>query len=384
MQLRFAVFAGFVIQGQLLIAATLSVGPGKMYALPSAAIAAAVDGDTIRISTDGNYQNDIALNHKSNLTIEGVGSGRAKIKTDGRVYGRKGIWVFAQGASNLTIKNIEFEGARLPDADSANGAGLRAEGRNLTVTNCRFFNNQDGILGGMGVTTIERCEFDHNGLTDQTHNLYIGDQAGTLIFRYNYSHDSQVGHLLKSRAAVNIIEYNRLSDDSGAGSYELDLPNGGFANIVGNLIQQSAASQNATILAYGEEGVVNPKLELNIINNTFINDRSSGTFINAKKLPKGFKLTAKNNIFAGPGNTISMSGGSPNTGGNVITTITKAGFTDAARFDFSLTKNSPAIGAAVDPGCDSDGKSLAPVGIYVHPLSGKPRPDRSRSNAGAF
>ena len=211
----------------LVRSATLRVGPGEAYAHPSDAVAVAHDGDTIQIRSDGDYHNDVMLIAKNNLTIEGVGPGRAIMKTDGRVFGRKGIWVFAEGSSNLIVENIAFEGARVADADGANGAGIRSQGKNLTVKNCRFFNNQDGILGGFGTTTIEHCEFDHNGLNGLAHNLYISDQAGTLIFRFNYSHDTVAGHLLKSRAAVNIIEYNRLTDDAGTGSYELDLPNGG-------------------------------------------------------------------------------------------------------------------------------------------------------------
>jgi hypothetical protein len=370
------------------VARTLSVGPGGQYSKPSAAIAAAAEGDTIQIDAAGNYDNDVALIGRSNLTIEGVdrsgGRAKAKIRTDGRVYGRKGIWVFAEGASNLRVRNIDFEGARVSEGDGANGAGIRALGRNLTLDNCRFYNNQDGILGGFGTTTITGCEFDHNGLTGLTHNLYIADQAGTLIFRCNYSHDTAVGHLLKSRAAINVIQYNRLTDNTGTGSYELDLPNGGFANVVGNIIQQSKDSQNSVIFAYGEEGVINPKSELNVINNTFVNDRATGTFISAQKLPSGFKLTMKNNIFAGPGTTISMNLGEPFTGGNMIEPVVeKAGFVDEANYNYALTKDSSAIGVGVDAGKDGRGETLAAIEEYVEPMSLKHRKRRGHDDAGA-
>ncbi|HEX4124019.1 MAG TPA: right-handed parallel beta-helix repeat-containing protein [Tepidisphaeraceae bacterium] len=360
----------------------LTVGPGKQFARPSQAIAAAHDGDTIEIDADGNYENDVASIRKNNLTIEGVG-GMAKIVTDGRVAQRKGIWVFEAGFTNLTVKNLDFEGARVSDADGANGAGIRAQGTNLTVIGCRFYNNQDGILGGMGTTVIEHCEFDHNGLTGLTHNAYIGDQKGTLFFLYNYSHDTVVGHLLKSRDAVNYILYNRLTDNAGTGSYELDLPNGGFADIIGNVIQQSAGSQNSTILAYGEEGVVSPKSELNVINNTFVNDRGGGIFINAGKLPDRLRVVVLNNIFAGPGTRNIAHTDNQWMQANVQATISGAGFRDPAHYDYHLTAGSPAIGRGIRTHPDAMGNSLVPTEQYVDPCDKTAR-SRGGVDAGAF
>jgi hypothetical protein len=378
---RFCALTAMVLAGTS-AASVIKVGPGEKYATPSAAIAAAKDGDTIQISSAGDYTNDVALIDKSNLIIEGTGPDRAKIKTDGRVYGKKGIWLFADGCTNLNVKNIDFEGARVAEKDGANGAGIRAQGKNLTVRNCRFYDNQDGILGGYGTTTIEHCEFDHNGLTGLTHNVYIADQAGTLVFRFNYSHDTVVGHLLKSRAANNIIEFNRLTDDHGTGSYELDLPNGGTANIIGNIIQQNAKSQNGTIFAYGEEGIINPKSELNVVNNTFINERGAGTFIHTPKLPANFRLVIVDNIFSGPGNLVS--GQATRNEGNLVTSIAKAGFVNAGQMDFHLTADSPAIHLGVAAGADGTGKSLSPAEEYVDPLGERPRPVATKLDAGAF
>ena len=316
--------------------AILEVGPGKTYAVPSAAITAAHDGDTIRIDPAGSYDNDVAEIAHDRLTIESSGERRVKIKTDGRVFGRKGIWVFAGGHQGLTIRGIEFSGAKIADADGANGAGLRSQGTDLTVTDCRFHDNQDGILGGGGTTTITHCEFDHNGPNGLTHNLYIGDQSGTLIFRFNNSHDSIQGHLLKSRSAVNVIEYNRLSDDNGTGSYELDLPNGGRCDIVGNIIHQSARSANGTIIACGEEGVIDPGSHLNLVHNTIVNDRDNATFVIAPKLPAGFEIRSTNNLFVGPGTRFDTKGVKPVASGDIDATIGNAGFVDAAKRRFQI------------------------------------------------
>src|SRR4051794_29408493 len=57
-------------------AETLSVGPGKKFALPSKAIAAAQDGDVIEIDAAGTYDVAVAMIRVKNLTLRGVGPGR--------------------------------------------------------------------------------------------------------------------------------------------------------------------------------------------------------------------------------------------------------------------------------------------------------------------
>src|SRR5262249_25776053 len=141
--------------------------------------------------------------------------------------------------SNTTIENIELSGAV---DSSANGAGIRFEGTNLTIRNCYFHDNQDGILtaqSGLGNIVIEYSEFAYNGAGDgRSHNMYIA-HADSFTLRYSYSHHSNIGHLVKSRALVNYILYNRLSSEAtGTTSYELDLPDGGTSYVIGNVIEQ--------------------------------------------------------------------------------------------------------------------------------------------------
>src|SRR5689334_9590191 len=232
-------------------AATLQVGPDKPFATPCAAVAAAQSGDVIEID-GGLYRRDVCVIRPDNLTLRGV-NGRPHLDAGDASAQGKAIWVIH--GNNALVENIEFSGASVPDH---NGAGIRAEGVNLTVRNCYFHDNQDGILESNipnSRITIEFSEFDHNGFGDgQSHNLYIG-RAGMLIFRFNWSHNAKVGHLLKSRAQVNHICFNRLSDDdTGDASYEVNLPNGGTSWLVGNIIQQSRNTDNSTIVSYLEEG----------------------------------------------------------------------------------------------------------------------------------
>src|SRR5512143_3234053 len=147
----------------------LLVGPGRTYATPSAAAAAAQSGVVVVISA-GDYVGDVAAWSVSNLTICGNG-GRVRLFANGRHEGGKGIWVISGG--NVMVENIEFHDAKVPDQ---NGAGIRAEGNGLTIRNCGFFDNEDGILGpDSGDLTIENSEFARNGYGDgQSHNLYVG------------------------------------------------------------------------------------------------------------------------------------------------------------------------------------------------------------------
>ncbi len=167
-------------------ATTLKVGPYQPFAKPSQAIRAAKDGDTIEIEA-GVYPGDVATIRANHLTIRGVGIGRAKLPAHGRDAGGKAIWVVA--GSDITVENIEFSGARVRDR---NGAGIRPEGKNLTVRNCRFYDCENGILGGNGEMLFEGCEFEHCGPVGNpaTHSLYIGERCTKLVLTQPISQPS--------------------------------------------------------------------------------------------------------------------------------------------------------------------------------------------------
>jgi Right handed beta helix region/Abnormal spindle-like microcephaly-assoc'd, ASPM-SPD-2-Hydin len=345
---------------------TLQVGPGKQYAVPCAAIAAASAGDTIQIDTSVTYSGDVCQWSTNNLTLIGVGGGRAVINAAGQNSQGKGIWVIS--GNNTLVENIEFTGATVPDD---NGAGIRAEGINLTIRNCYFHDNQEGILtdGGNSIITIEFSEFYHNGFGDGfTHNVYIGNIT-QLIFRYNYSHGAIVGHLLKSRAAENDIYYNRLTDEStGTASYEIDIPNGGLSYVIGNLVEKGPMAQNSALVSYQEEGAAsgNPNHSLFVVNNTMVNDYGQGTFVvvdSSVTVP----AIITNNIFQGSGTLTTQSSAvkTSNFTGN-------ADLLSLTTYDYHLQADSPAIDAGTNPG-QGNGVSLTPVYQYVHPACAEVR-----------
>jgi hypothetical protein len=358
-------------------AATLKVGPQGDYPAPCAAFAAAADGDTIEIDSAGSYVGDVCGITKNQLTIRGVG-GLALVDADGKNAQGKGIWV-VQG-NDTTIENIEFTGAAVPDL---NGAGIRQEGKNLTVRRCYFHDNENGILAGDSAgseISIENSEFEHNGAGDgYSHNLYINHVA-KLTFRYNWSHRSVIGHLLKSRAAENYVLYNRLTGESdGTSSYELDFPNGGKTYVIGNVIEQGPLTDNPSLLAYIEEGAAatNPSHQLYVVNNTFVNDRKTGTFLNIAADADPAIVT--NNVFFG--------GGTPsNQASAILSHNYSEGATclvDAAAFDYRLATGTPCVDGGIDPS-DGDGFALAPSAHYVHPTSSVGRARVGNIDIGAY
>ena len=340
-------------------AATLSVGPGKTYVAPCAAFAAAKDGDTIEIVGDWTYSGDTCAIARSNLTIRGV-QGRPVIDAAGHHFGNKGTWVVT--GNNITVENVEMLGSKVMDG---NGAALRLEGTNFTLRQAFIHDNENGILMGANRNSnvvIEHSEFGHNGHGDgQTHNLYIGN-AKSLTFRYNYSHDANIGHNLKSRAMFNMIAYNRFSSTlpgrpgstaSGKPSYEIDLPSAGTSYLIGNVIEQPAINDNPNIVAYGEEGATNPGQDLYVINNVFLNDFISGTFLFISGKVSTPALI-QNNVFAGPG-TLSTQGSAVQKDNR---RMDKPGFIDRAGLTLRPLVNELVLkaGPAADPwtsGADS-------------------------------
>jgi Right handed beta helix region len=354
----------------------LHVGPGQKYRRPCQAIAVARAGDRIEIDARGNrsYRGDVCAWSTNRLTIVGV-HGRAHIDAAGHNSEGKAIWVIA--GNDTTIDNIEFSGARVPDQ---NGAGIRQEGANLLVEHCYFHDNQEGILAGDNPASnivIDSSVFARNGAGDgYSHNIYI-NHVRSFTLRFSYSTDARVGHLVKSRALRNYILYDRLSGERGTDSYELDLPNGGLSYVIGTVIEQGPNTQNPNMLAYGEEGDLNPDSHLYAVNDTFVNDLHKGDAIFV-----GPEVTqpvlAENDISTG--STAFVAQPRAHTRHNCITG--NPGFENPAKYDYTLKASSKCRRTGVHPG-DAQGFSLTPRFEYVPTAGREPRTDGG-TIAGAF
>jgi len=340
----------------------LRVTAGDPLLSLAATARAARDGDTIEVEA-GDYLGDVSAWQQSDLTIRGIGR-RPRLIAEGKSAEGKGIMVLR--GKRVRIENLEFRGARVRDR---NGAGIRLENGPLTVSNCVFADNENGILTGnltANEITIDNSTFEGNGNSEgSAHNLYVGTVARLQVVGCYFGR-SKVGHLLKSRAMVNSVMYSRLTCEDGSSSYELEFPNGGEALVLGNLVQQGAASENATIVSYGAEGYRWSDNTLSMAFNTLVNERPKGaTFVRVNKGARQVELV--NNVLVGSG---SMSINAPLVSrGNVE--AARMEFADPAKFDYRLRASSRLVGRAGFRGTRETEPGL-PQREYEHPASSCP------------
>lgn len=371
-------------------ATTWRVGPTRTYTYCSQVAGLVQVGDTVAIDF-AVYINDVQVQwNKANLYIIGVG-GRPRLEAGSIIANDtgNGKGIFVTNAPNITIDNIEFANAVVVDN---NGAGIRQQGPNLRVTHCKFTGNEMGILCNNIAnckTTIEYTEFVNNGSSfnpGYQHNVYI-NHIDTLVFRYNVSRDAIAqGHELKSRANYNFILYNRISNEQTEDSRTIDLPNGGTSVVVGNVIEQGPNSANSNLLGYGLEGLSNTAPHrLWIHNNTFINKKSSGSFIH---VPTGMDtLWVKNNIFAGA-QTGGLIIGTPavlDSSHNLVhNDLAVFGFESPVTYNYHLLASSPALNTGMMTTQKIFGYALHPTLMYREVALYESRPNTDQIDIGAF
>jgi hypothetical protein len=374
-----SLFLATALTTPLMAVTTNQVGAGKTYSTIQAAVSASANGDVVEIYP-GTYSGAAAVAVINNsITIRGIGTRPVLDATSYTIPNGKAI--FEASGPDITIENIEFMGAAVPDN---NGAGIRPEGAKLTVRHCYFHDNQDGMVGGAvnSQFLIEYCEFARNGAGDgQSHNIYVNN-IGKLTFQYNYSHNASTGHLFKSRAYVNYILYNRLTDETGGNaSYELDVPQGGLTYIIGNLIEQCPTTQNHGMINFYEEcpphgtATPNPTNIAYICNNTIVNDYGGGTVINNASTSAAVVI---NNIFVGGGTLFSGLGTPTNN-----LSLNGTQLVNRASYDYHLIPYSSAIDWGVTPGVYSN-FDLTPAYVYVHPTTCAVRQVMAALDVGAY
>jgi hypothetical protein len=256
-------------------AKTLQVGPDRELKQPSDAAAAAQDGDTIEIDPVKDGYFDCAVLKASHLTV--VGKGDDVVLTDKTCQGKA---IFVTTGDDITIQNLTLTRARVPDH---NGAGIRAEGKNLTIDHVRFINNENGILAADSPDSsirISNSDFERNGKCDPNcaHGIYVNHIA-LLHIEHSKFFDNRVGHHIKSRASRTELVDNDIEDGpDGTASYLVDISNGGGVLIEGNTMEKGPNTQNhGTAIMIGAEGVTQRTPEIIVRHNKFTNDQSIET-----------------------------------------------------------------------------------------------------------
>jgi hypothetical protein len=259
-------------------AATLEVGTGKQFPVPSAAAAAARDGDRIAIGA-GTYT-DCAVWKANDLTIEGAGADTTVITgtpCDGKA-------LFIARGDRTVIRGLALTNAHVGEF---NGAGIRAEGGDVTVEHVRFLNDEDGILAGSlpnRTITVSDSEFIGNGSCAGgggcAHGIYVGS-IGLLRVERTRFFETKAGHHIKSRAKRTEVIGCDIADGAfGTASYALDIPHGGAVLVRDTHIQKGPRSQNhSAAIAIGAEGASQPTPDIVVEGNVFLVEGNYHSFL---------------------------------------------------------------------------------------------------------
>src|SRR5215471_5106599 len=286
----------------------------------------------------------------------------------------RGGWQFS-GAKNYSLSGIVFRNCRNA---VTNAAGIRDYNgtTNLSIRNCRFEFNDNGLTGGTGDSqaTVEFCEFSTNGnahgsMSSPTHNIYI--YGGYLAMRHCFLHDSAQGQNFHIRCRDATLEYNWFAR---ANNYDGDLmtdddftgtgPYSQVLTLRGNLFIQNPLPGNHSqaIAMYNDGSLTNLTLKVRALYNTYVGANTNAAFVHVSNAD-GTRMNAEifNNIIYGTktpslvedtvhgtvigGNNWIQTNATPGPLTNSIQSASP-GFRNAAAKDYTLTNGSPCIGAA--------------------------------------
>ena len=173
---------------------------------------------------------------------------------------------------SAVVDGIVFQNMRVPDG---NGAGIRLESGDLTVTNSVFRNSEQGLLTANdpnGDIVIERSTFRRLGRCDRglscAHSIYVGDYGSLKVTQSRFEMGSG-GHYIKSRAPRITVSNSSFDDTHGrATNYMIDLPAGASGVISSNVFVQGQNKENySAFIAVAAEGKRHSSAGLNIHSN---------------------------------------------------------------------------------------------------------------------
>lgn len=154
--------------------------------------------------------------------------------------------------SGSVVDGLVFRNIRVPDG---NGAGIRTEIGDLTVTNSMFLDSQEGILGhveGGQRVRIDRSTFAGLGQCDETpdcaHSIYLANQGQISVTNSRFER-GRGGHYVKLRSPMVSVTDNSFDDTRGTKTnYMIDLPEGASGLVARNTFVQGRAKENHSAL----------------------------------------------------------------------------------------------------------------------------------------
>jgi hypothetical protein len=161
---------------------------------------------------------------------------------------------------NARIEGLVFANIRVADN---NGAGIRLEHGNLSVSQSWFRDTEQGILSGndsRSTITIDKSTFTRLGTCEGSggcaHSIYVGDYGALTVTRSRFE-AGRGGHYVKSRSAQATILDSSFDDTGGSGTnYMIDLPAGASGRIAGNWFVQGRDKENySSFIAVGAEQI---------------------------------------------------------------------------------------------------------------------------------
>lgn len=227
------ILAALLWPASLAQAGEITVGPQGTYAELADAAAAVQAGDTVLL-TSGEYY-ACAVWKQDRLTIRGAKHGAEARITDNACDGKAAFVVQGKG---VTIENVTFSRVRSADG---NGAGIRSEGRDLTVRAARFVNDQVGILAtGGGTLRIEDCDFEQTGAPATRMPSVMAEKTTELMLKNNKFHNPRGGGFVRATAAIADIIANHFEDDAGTLQAPALVLDAGVVTISGNHFRLAA------------------------------------------------------------------------------------------------------------------------------------------------
>jgi hypothetical protein len=212
--------------------------------------------------------------------------------------------------NDITVRNITFARARVNDG---NGAGIRAEGRNLTIERSRFVDNQMAILGAPSqhsVITIKTSTFEANGACPPNRpcqpTLSVPGIARLRVEDSQFS-ASRGGLLLQSQARRTELVSSVFADGPGGKSPGLVVAYVGALVMDDNRFEKTGPynDRRAAVLLFPSDA---PLGEMLIRRNTYTNATGApGVFIRnwsggamlaeSNRIPEGEEELTSDGVF---------------------------------------------------------------------------------------